>query len=412
MHHIAITNMTGGRNHGAEALVRSIILGANEAMPSQVRFSLHTRDVTYDQWCFRGMVDKTYLSYPLVRPLRAKGPVSDRLLVRGAALAEKLLLKPKSSRRSLATAQEADMIVATGGDVFTSDYKGLRRHAFALHLGAPVALLGQTIGPFVKSDLDYFKASIRNVSLCTVRETQSLEYLKEVAPELEPTLVADVAFLMPPLAADEARRILVDEHHFPIEGKRLVALSISEGIFSYRKDTNREDAIAEVVAFIDGLNADGWSAVLIPHVQELAAGNNDLPVCREVASRCRKPAENVVIMAPLTAPEYKGVIGLCDALVGARTHATIASMSQGIPTVSIAYSRKAWGIMRDYYGQAVAEDTTLDIAKLDREGLRNAFDKAVANGRTPETAARMRDLARVNFQLLAQRLEQGRKNRG
>src|SRR3546814_6132631 len=91
-------------------------------------------------------------------------------------------------------------------------------------------------------------------------------------------------------------------------------------------------------------------------------------------------------MPTLSASDYKGIIGLCEALVGARTHATIASMSQGLPTVSVAYSRKAWGIMRDYYGEKLGQALTVDVADLDRERLREAFDKALGNGRTPHLA--------------------------
>src|SRR3546814_17723345 len=94
---------------------------------------------------------------------------------------------------------------------------------------------------------------------------------------------------------------------------------------------------------------------------------------------------------------YKGIIGLCEALVGARTHATIASMSQGLPTVSVAYSRKAWGIMRDYYGEKLGQALTVDVADLDRERLREAFDKALGNGRTPHLAAEMKRRAMLNF---------------
>ena len=42
--------------------------------------------------------------------------------------------------------------------------------------------------------------------------------------------------------------------------------------------------------------------------------------------------------------ELKGLIGMCDFFVGSRMHACIAALSQGIPTVGIAYSRKFHGV--------------------------------------------------------------------
>src|SRR3546814_4821028 len=68
-------------------------------------------------------------------------------------------------------------------------------------------------------------------------------------------------------------------------GRRLVALSVSSGILSFRADVNALAYISEVAAFIDGLNADGFSVILVPHVQERRARNNDVFACRAVLGR-------------------------------------------------------------------------------------------------------------------------------
>src|SRR3546814_1958706 len=81
-------------------------------------------------------------------------------------------------------------------------------------------------------------------------------------------------------------------------------------------------------------------------------------------------------------------------------------MSQGLPTVSVAYSRKAWGIMRDYYGEKLGQALTVDVADLDRERLREAFDKALGNGRTPHLAEEMKRRAMLNFKRVKDRSEE------
>ncbi len=48
--------------------------------------------------------------------------------------------------------------------------------------------------------------------------------------------------------------------------------------------------------------------------------------------------------------ELKGYIGSCRLFVGARTHATIAAYSSGVPTLVVGYSVKARGIARDLFG--------------------------------------------------------------
>jgi polysaccharide pyruvyl transferase WcaK-like protein len=42
--------------------------------------------------------------------------------------------------------------------------------------------------------------------------------------------------------------------------------------------------------------------------------------------------------------EIKGVIGHCNFFIGSRMHACIAALSQGIPCVGVAYSRKFAGV--------------------------------------------------------------------
>jgi colanic acid/amylovoran biosynthesis protein len=159
---------------------------------------------------------------------------------------------------------------------------------------------------------------------------------------------------------------------------------------------------------VDRLNQQGYKVLLLPHVQERVARNNDMFACREVFRRLQRPNENLVISMPLSASDFKGVIGLCDALIGARTHATIASMSQGIPTVSIAYSRKAWGIMRDYYGPELGKALTVEVATMNRESLAAALESALANGRTEQTAAEMKRRATINFTRIFELLTKAR----
>jgi colanic acid/amylovoran biosynthesis protein len=68
----------------------------------------------------------------------------------------------------------------------------------------------------------------------------------------------------------------------------------------------------------------------------------------------------------LNAPQTKQLIAGCRYFIGARTHATIAAMSSGVPTLSIAYSVKARGINLDLFGH---ERYVLDTRQLDANGL-------------------------------------------
>jgi colanic acid/amylovoran biosynthesis protein len=376
-----------------------------------MRISLHTGDAEHDRDYFGRSVDAVVGPFSL--PRGRWSPQVHQATFGVAAAANRIGMSralPKSWRDLL----ESDLIIATGGDVLTSDYRSLSHHTRFLQASRPVALLAQTIGPFLAKGEAHFKESIKNVVICTVRETETLQYLDSFAPALKPELTADVAFLLPATPKAEAERILEVDHRFPLQGRRLIGLSVSNGILSYRSDVNSRDYLEEIVAFVDAVNCKGYSVVLIPHVQERGLRNNDLMICSEVLRRSAEPSENVLLSFPLTdsdsfpltASDFKGIIGLCEALVGARTHATIASMSQGVPTVAMAFSRKAWGIMRDYYGRDHASLLTIDVAELDRERLMAGLDVALAGGRTEPRAAEMKRRAAVNFDRVAAFLKQ------
>lgn len=396
MRKLAITNMTGARNRGCQALVDSILLGLEESITADdISVDLYTRDTDFDRHHFSDRVDK-------VRPYGRRmtddwSPVTQRnLFWLMNMLPRQLPIAPSMRRLS-----EVDLIIATGGDVFTSDYGDFTTHARVLQLGPPVALLAQTIGPFTRAAETFFRDSIENLAFCTVRETESLEYLKDIVPDLHVAQTADVAFLLPATSPEISRYILEVEHHFPVDRRRLIALSVSSGILTFRDGIDGDAYVREVAAFVNMLNDDGFSVILVPHVQERAQQNNDMVACRAVLNACADPTVNLLLSMPtLTASDYKGIIGLCEALVGARTHATIASLSQGIPTVAIAYSRKAWGIMCDYYGPELGKALTLDIASLDRYRLKMAVDLAMATGPMTDRAMEMKRRAAANFELI------------
>ena len=83
------------------------------------------------------------------------------------------------------------------------------------------------------------------------------------------------------------------------------------------------------------------------------------------------------------------MISRCTAFVGARTHSTIAAISSGVATLSLAYSRKARGLNQDLFGSqehclppseispaAVAEHVVALLAQ--RDAIRDHLSRTVA----------------------------------
>src|SRR3546814_6009126 len=76
-----------------------------------------------------------------------------------------------AGRRISPSLGKADLIIATGGDVFTYDYGDAMGHGHILQIGKPVALLAQTIGPLNATKEHYFRRFMVNVAIFNGRES-------------------------------------------------------------------------------------------------------------------------------------------------------------------------------------------------------------------------------------------------
>ena len=186
------------------------------------------------------------------------------------------------------------------------------------------------------------------------------------------------------------------------EGKT-VGLNVSPLILSRAKDGERTlDAFAGLVRHI--LESSDCAVALIPHV--FWAHDNDLDALGRIKARFEN--EPRVFLLPqagtLTAPQIKGYIARLAALVTARTHASVAGYSTGVPTLVIGYSVKARGIARDLFGdeaghlipvQELDGETEL-IAAYEAMTARAQEERAFLTARMPAyTAGREDIVARV-----------------
>lgn len=404
--HLAITNHTGARNRGAEALVRCMADGF-QRYHSPLSVSLHSSDPIYDEWRFKGVLS-TFWGYPLLTPNHTPFYLLNRFGYLGARLAEKVLPSTLrgASLRVQSDLKKADAVVAAGGDVFTSDYHNLRKHlAYPLMArGSPVYLCSQSVGPFrTMRDRDYFRRSAEKIDLISVRESDSYTYLKSLDIQTRLEQTADVAFTLPSPETSAIDSWLMRRYAFDSQTP-CIGLSISQGIIKY--SGLDPDAYYQCFAeFCDELLASGRQIMLIPHVMEKHPSNNDVIACDEVLSRIKAEGAVTVISGEPDAAMLKGAIGRCEALIGTRTHATIASMSQCIPTVSVAYSQKAFGIMKDVYGEQDGRKLTLSAKNLSRQALLEAFEHALRVPLKQSDIKKTKQSAERNFTLLDTVLE-------
>ena len=109
---------------------------------------------------------------------------------------------------------------------------------------------------------------------------------------------------------------------------------------------------------------------LIPHV--FWSHNDDMAPLRLLHDEFRETGRTCRITEG-TAMQLKGYIARCRFFVGARTHATIAAYSTGVPTVVVGYSTKSRSIALDLFG--TEEHYVLPVQGLKTEfELSDAFD--------------------------------------
>jgi colanic acid/amylovoran biosynthesis protein len=102
--------------------------------------------------------------------------------------------------------------------------------------------------------------------------------------------------------------------------------------------------------------------------------------------------------------ELKGIIGLCSFFVGSRMHACIGALSQGIPTVGVAYSRKFLGVFESVgVAEWVVRAQDLDHPAAVQQTVelfrRRVELKQMLSGRIDEARQRLR----ATFQELLER---------
>ena len=110
-------------------------------------------------------------------------------------------------------------------------------------------------------------------------------------------------------------------------------------------------AYANVITLIRYIldNTD-MSVCLIPHVYSIKNNRNDYPILKKIYNEINSERVSIVDKE-YNCEQLKYIISNCRFFVGARTHATIAAYSSGVPTLVIGYSVKSKGIAADLFGK-------------------------------------------------------------
>ncbi len=361
-------------NRGCEALARSTVALLRQHL-GDVRVLIPSRDIARDsaQWPDAAAHGVAFVPAPPVPSLYVNWGRLCRFLPGWIHLPWPRMRISQALANELAG---CDAVVSIGGDNYSLDYDLASLFYYvgiaeaALRLGKPVVLWGASVGPFARlpSVEKQMATHLRHLNLIAVRENNTREYLQQLGIAENVLPVVDSAFLMMPEEVGTPG-------FWPKAGDQgVIGLNVSPLIEKVRAKGGDKGGIRrEVAGFIKAAAAEGRSILLIPHVAPLDGGpvNNDEEYLRELLAETGNCGGRVsIVPRGMNAPQLKFVISSCRFFIGARTHATIAALSTGVPTISIAYSIKARGINRDLFGH---ERYVLDTATVSADTLRESL---------------------------------------
>lgn len=343
-------------NRGCEALIRSSVKTIRQHMPD-AKFLVPTKNREHDaaQWLDARKQNVTFIdAEPIPGAVRWWGRAR-----RFLSVLEGMPPAYRVTDTTRAALMRSDVLIMTGGDIISLDY-GLESLYYwaricevAMDAGTPAVLWAGSVGPFTQTPSAEARMTIflKRFSLITVRETASLHYLQSLGIS-NVRLVADPAFALDHEPAPVAALGILQANQ-PVLG-----FNVSPLIRKFRDTVEHKDALDnEVSAFlVETLRQQSLNVLLIPHVDPLdgTADNSDSTYMSCILSKVRSagfgPDRIDILPRTFNTAQLKDVIRHCTYFMGARTHATVAALSQCIPTTSIAYSIKAKGINQDLFG--------------------------------------------------------------
>ena len=321
----------GCENHGCEAIVRSTI--ALLRGKNQYDFTLISKrpmeDAAYgiDQIC---NVIQEQTSYSRFSASFAKAYLHLKLTHDYIPM-DKLYYE-----KAFSHIRKGDVALSIGGDnyCYADVQRYIMMHDMLLRRGAKTVLWGCSVEPEILKD-PAIAQDISRYSLIAARESISYEALRAVNPHT--VLVSDPAFTLESWIPPSPKGFTVGN---------MVGINLSPMVIE--KETSPGMAMANYQVLIDYiLRETDMGVALIPHV--VWDFTDDRIPLRELYRKYQHTGR-VVMVEDHNCMELKGIISQCSFFVGARTHATIAAYSTGVPTLVVGYSVKARGIARDLFG--------------------------------------------------------------
>ena len=311
----------GSKNHGCEAIVRTIC-----ALFSKDEITLYSFQPDTD---YEFGLDQL-ASVKGCKERKEQYSIPERIQIRLHLLQE----GAECYREMLK--ENTDWAFSIGGDNYCylgqpEELAYINREFYKRNI--KTALIGCSINPEIM-DRAAVQKDLSLYNLIIARETITYEKMKSIGLE-NCYLYPDPAFMLP---IKEVSDCVPEGDYIGINISPLIMKSGSD------KQTVYEN-YSKLMEYI--LNNTDSKIMLIPHVT--VEWDNDLSALKDLYEKYQNTGR-VLKVEEHDCTELKGYFAKCKIVVCARTHVSIAAYSLGIPTLVIGYSVKSKGIATDLFG--------------------------------------------------------------
>lgn len=248
------------------------------------------------------------------------------------------------------------IVLVVGGDVYCYGYNVPPQMAYIVDLcekkGCPCCLWACSVeGDRIK--MPKYKKHFEKYTLICAREEKTYNaFLSEGYAKEKIKLMSDPAFGL------KAQKVQLPD----VFSKPTIGINISDVALNWSNSPELLlDNIYELIDYLLG-NTD-INIALIPHVYEGKKENvitkklyggkirqYDTNLLSKIKARYWESDRVFLVNKFYNSKQLKYIISQCYGLITARTHASIAGYSSGVPTIVIGYSVKAEGLAKSIFG--------------------------------------------------------------
>ncbi|MBM6979715.1 MAG: polysaccharide pyruvyl transferase family protein [Actinomyces succiniciruminis] len=256
-----------------------------------------------------------------------------------------------------------DLVLDTrSGDSFADIYglerlRNMSRFPEVLHhLGVPLVLTPQTIGPFnTRRGARMARRALNHARLVASRDARSAACAAQLGRPVD-VESTDVVFAI---------------DHPQVATTRDVVLNVSGLLWGDNPHVDAARYRHDVLEVARRLQAQGRTITLLAHVvgPDESAGDNDRHPLTDL-QRELGDVEVIVPQGPDALDQVRNAVGSARVVLGSRMHACLNALSMGTPAIPLAYSRKfapllsgiGWEHVVDLRGDDVADRALSAVA--------------------------------------------------